>query len=691
MKEMLGGCCVCSDERGWTENPLVYCDGAGCNVAVHQACYGIVQVPTGPWFCRKCESQERTARVRCELCPSRDGALKRTDAGGWAHVVCALYIPEVRFGNVTTMEPIVLAMVPQERYHKSCSLCSDSGHASLGACMQCNKAGCKQYFHVTCAQASGLLCEEAGNYMDNVKYCGYCQHHYQKLKKDSNIKTIPAFKPPSSHPPTLSDDDDDDDSDDAPQTSTTRGRKSTKIKKPIYTSDSSGDDEDVSLPPPPPALKTPPKRAAKEKPTVYDDPEFDDDSNGAKTKFESKTRDDYKRKLNIHRATAKQKRSSEKNLPAIVSMYDSLTKGSTQKKSQGTTKRSSTKEKESPAPKEKDAIPPPPSAKRPKTPSSSAVAAATTTAAATTPPPSSSCWSLDQRSTSKMAVIAREPSSTAVAKEPPSSAPGARIKYDGNLVPPHLPKRPDLSKPSPSSDVALSSLEAFLEKQWEQSGMLLMKHAHPFDVAALLSCLHQLRSSNESIEDRIATMQARKDQLLAINARLSLPIGLLHSTNQLTASGMTSIPAAAALSRVRSAINGLPAAMNGVAAVMNGAVSTNGLPPGMSDLQSVAGPSSSSRTENGLNGSAKIPEKDRFHPNPPTSQAQGGQASAGHVNPGSSSQAPPSASHPPPPPPHHHGYMGAINESVAAAMAANGRLPTLQNYNNYASQHKSKR
>ena len=35
-REMVGGCCVCSDERGWDENPLVYCDGHGCNVAVHQ-------------------------------------------------------------------------------------------------------------------------------------------------------------------------------------------------------------------------------------------------------------------------------------------------------------------------------------------------------------------------------------------------------------------------------------------------------------------------------------------------------------------------------------------------------------------------------------------------------------------------------------------------------------------------------
>ncbi|XP_059516736.1 protein AF-10 isoform X7 [Myotis daubentonii] len=118
MKEMIGGCCVCSDERGWAENPLVYCDGHGCSVAVHQACYGIVQVPTGPWFCRKCESQERAARVRCELCPHKDGALKRTDNGGWAHVVCALYIPEVQFANVSTMEPIVLQSVPHDRYNK---------------------------------------------------------------------------------------------------------------------------------------------------------------------------------------------------------------------------------------------------------------------------------------------------------------------------------------------------------------------------------------------------------------------------------------------------------------------------------------------------------------------------------------------------------------------------------------------
>lgn len=66
----------------------------------------------------------------------------------------------------------------------ACYICADSGKgskANAGACMQCNKSGCKQQFHVTCAQQLGLLCEEAGNYLDNVKYCGYCQHHYSKL------------------------------------------------------------------------------------------------------------------------------------------------------------------------------------------------------------------------------------------------------------------------------------------------------------------------------------------------------------------------------------------------------------------------------------------------------------------------------------------------------------------------------
>ncbi|XP_060229006.1 protein AF-10 isoform X5 [Meriones unguiculatus] len=150
MKEMIGGCCVCSDERGWAENPLVYCDGHGCSVAVHQACYGIVQVPTGPWFCRKCESQERAARVTCYICDEQGRESK----------------------------------------------------AATGACMTCNKHGCRQAFHVTCAQFAGLLCEEEGNGADNVQYCGYCKYHFSKLKKSkrgSNRSHDQSLSDSSSH------------------------------------------------------------------------------------------------------------------------------------------------------------------------------------------------------------------------------------------------------------------------------------------------------------------------------------------------------------------------------------------------------------------------------------------------------------------------------------------------------------
>ncbi|PAV91804.1 hypothetical protein WR25_18964 [Diploscapter pachys] len=209
MKEMLGGCCVCSDENGWTDNPLIYCDGPDCEVAVHHGCYGIQEVPEGEWLCAKCTASSSCTNgaqtngepngkipVRCELCPSSYGALKRTEKHGWAHVICALYIPEVRFGDVHSMDPVILADVPADRFEKICYICAAEGNneaANIGACMSCNKTGCKRGFHVTCAQQRGLLCEEGG-INRNVKYCGYCEHHVRKAAQDPSIKVIPPCR-----------------------------------------------------------------------------------------------------------------------------------------------------------------------------------------------------------------------------------------------------------------------------------------------------------------------------------------------------------------------------------------------------------------------------------------------------------------------------------------------------------------
>ncbi|ETN83809.1 hypothetical protein NECAME_07172 [Necator americanus] len=143
MKEMLGGCCVCADENG---------------------CYGIQEVPEGEWLCAKCHVAANSytngevkrngplsngvghIEARCELCPFGYGALKRTEQKGWAHVICALYIPEVRFGDVHSMDPVILSDVPMERFEKLCYICANAGDsraAQMGACMSCNKSGCK--------------------------------------------------------------------------------------------------------------------------------------------------------------------------------------------------------------------------------------------------------------------------------------------------------------------------------------------------------------------------------------------------------------------------------------------------------------------------------------------------------------------------------------------------------------------
>lgn len=59
-----------------------------------QACYGILKVPEGSWLCRSCVVG---IHPQCLLCPKRGGAMKTTRTGTkWAHVSCALWIPEVR-------------------------------------------------------------------------------------------------------------------------------------------------------------------------------------------------------------------------------------------------------------------------------------------------------------------------------------------------------------------------------------------------------------------------------------------------------------------------------------------------------------------------------------------------------------------------------------------------------------------
>jgi hypothetical protein len=118
--------------------------------------------------------------------------MKRTADGGWAHVVCALYIPEVSFADDTTMEPIILSKIPTTRFGQECTICVQNGRpkaiSGSGACCNCTVKNCSQVFHVTCAQANGLLCEDIRK--NNCQYPIYCEQHRPKLSVSQERRTL---------------------------------------------------------------------------------------------------------------------------------------------------------------------------------------------------------------------------------------------------------------------------------------------------------------------------------------------------------------------------------------------------------------------------------------------------------------------------------------------------------------------
>lgn len=87
-----------------------------------------------------------------------------------------------------------------------------------------------------------------------------------------------------------------------------------------------------------------------------------------------------------------------------------------------------------------------------------------------------------------------------------------------------MPRSPAWPESAAVPSLMPQSLEQLLERQWDQGSGFLMRQAQHFDIASLLSCLHQLRSENMELESRINGLQARRDQLLAVSARLMGPL-----------------------------------------------------------------------------------------------------------------------------------------------------------------------
>jgi hypothetical protein len=143
-----------------------------CGIRVHPTCYGVKAEQGNAFTCRSCEFAVRAPT--CPMCPLVGGAVKPLTVGGWAHMVCAIYMPELQFVHPDIMEPIDGALaVSKDRKKIKCSVCK----TAKGAVVQCDEPGCRVSWHPLCGIESGLYMvmseNEAGELVTVVK----CQKH----------------------------------------------------------------------------------------------------------------------------------------------------------------------------------------------------------------------------------------------------------------------------------------------------------------------------------------------------------------------------------------------------------------------------------------------------------------------------------------------------------------------------------
>ncbi|EAU90763.2 bromodomain and PHD finger-containing protein 3 [Coprinopsis cinerea okayama7 len=180
-------CAICDDSEGENTNAIVFCDG--CNLAVHQDCYGVPYIPEGQWLCRKCTVSPENP-VQCILCPNEGGAFKQTVTGDWVHLLCAIWVPETRVANEVFMEPITGGeQISKQRWKLKCSLCEQRG----GACIQCAKPSCFVAFHTTCARQEKLLLPmKSTPGAEPATLQAYCERHLPREQQEIRTAALAA-------------------------------------------------------------------------------------------------------------------------------------------------------------------------------------------------------------------------------------------------------------------------------------------------------------------------------------------------------------------------------------------------------------------------------------------------------------------------------------------------------------------
>lgn len=105
--------------------------------------------------------------------------LKRTADNNWVHVTCAVWTPEVKFGNAKTFGASEgIPLVPRARYAEVCKACKRDG----GACVNCH--ACKAPVHVECANQAGYL---LGFDITPIKGSRREQHNIVSINGESGV------------------------------------------------------------------------------------------------------------------------------------------------------------------------------------------------------------------------------------------------------------------------------------------------------------------------------------------------------------------------------------------------------------------------------------------------------------------------------------------------------------------------
>ncbi|KAG6419859.1 hypothetical protein SASPL_116371 [Salvia splendens] len=212
----LDKCNVCHMDEEYENNLFLQCDKCRMMSKVHARCYGELEPSGGVlWLCNLCRPGAPVSPLCC-LCPVVGGAMKPTADDCWAHLACAIWIPETCLSDIKKMEPIDgIDRINKDRWKLICSIC----HVSYGACIQCSDFNCRVSFHPLCARAAGFCLEpedmdrvhaallDEDEEDQSIQLLSFCQRHRPKSnenmlsdkrivqKEDEHAEYIPPINP----------------------------------------------------------------------------------------------------------------------------------------------------------------------------------------------------------------------------------------------------------------------------------------------------------------------------------------------------------------------------------------------------------------------------------------------------------------------------------------------------------------